>query len=203
MPWMSVGEIVVAGKPVTAMRVSYVGELGWELHLASADLPPVYAAIEEAGKDLGLADFGSYALNAMRIEKGYHAWGADFGIEYTMFDAGLSRFVKTDKAGFIGRDAVLRQRNQKPEWQFAGFVVRSVDADPLPSDPILLNGEVVGYVTTAGEAFRIGGRVALGYVRGGLARVGETFAIEVLGTPCEAVVTPIPFYDPANERLRS
>ena len=95
LPWLSVTELVVAGCATTAMRVSYVGELGWELHLASADLETVYRALWEVGSDLGLADFGSYALNSMRLEKGYHAWGADFGTEYTLFDASLENFANT------------------------------------------------------------------------------------------------------------
>ncbi|MEO1198289.1 MAG: FAD-dependent oxidoreductase [Pseudomonadota bacterium] len=203
MPWMSVAEIEIAGRPVIAMRVSYVGELGWELHMASADLAGVYAACCEAGEAFGLVDFGSYALNAMRIEKGYHGWGADFGTEYTVFDAGLSRFVNLGKPDFVGRDGVLAQQQKVPEWQFAGFIVESADADPLPSDPILLDGTVIGYVTSATEGFRIGKRVALGYVQGGLAQEGRVFEIEVLGTPCRATVSRLPFYDPGNDRLRA
>ncbi len=202
MPWMSVAEIEVVGRTVTAMRVSYVGELGWELHVASADLATVYEGIWDAGSAFGLVDFGSYALNAMRLEKGYHAWGADFGTEYTVFDAGLSGFVKMDKPDFVGRDAVMSQSETASGWQFAGFVVESDDADPLPGDPIILDGRLVGYVTSAGDGFRIGKRLALGYVEGGLAKPGVDFEIEVLGAPCRAVLTLTPFYDSANERLR-
>jgi len=203
MPWMSVAEITVAGVAATAMRVSYVGELGWELHLPSERLSALYDALWEKGADLGLVDFGSYALNAMRLEKGYHAWGADFGTEYTLFDAGLSGFWKRDKADFVGRDAVQSQAAVPSDWQFAGFTVDSEKADPLPSDPILLDGEVVGYVTSGGEGFRTGKRLALGYVSAGLAVPGRVFEIEVLGKPRRAIVTPTPFYDPDNIRLRS
>lgn len=203
MPWMSVADIPVAGKPATAMRVSYVGELGWELHMASADLPAVYEAICQSGADLGLVDFGSYALNAMRIEKGYHGWGTDFGTEYTLFDAGLSGFANMGKPGFIGKDAVLEQADGPPAWQFTGFVVEGGDADPLPGDPILRDGNVVGYVTSAGEGFRLGCRIALGYVERHIAQVGLNVEIEILGKPCKATVAPTPFYDPGNERLKS
>ncbi|MBT6509141.1 MAG: GcvT family protein, partial [Rhodospirillaceae bacterium] len=115
-PWMSAREITVAGAEVLALRVSFVGELGWELHMAMADAPGVYDALWREGADLGLADFGSYGLNAMRIEKGYHGWQAEFGIEYTPFDAGLDRFVAFDKGPFRGRDAVLAQRDKPADW---------------------------------------------------------------------------------------
>jgi len=201
-PWMSAVEIEVAGRPTTALRVSYVGELGWELHLASVDLSAVYDAICDAGTDLGLADFGSYALNAMRLEKGYHAWGPDFGTEYTVFDAGLEAFVKFDRPGFVGRDAVLRHREREPDWSFAGFVVEGGDADPLPSDPIFRSDEWVGYVTSGGTGFRIGKRLALGYMRRGFAEAGPAFEIEILSERRTATLTPTPFYDPDNTRLR-
>ena len=119
--------------------------------------------------------------------------GADFGTEYTVFDAGLARFVRTDKADFVGRDADLAQRKRAADCQFAGFVVESDDADPLPSDPITVDGQVVGYVTSASEGFRTGTRLALGYLTGGLAEVGKVFEIEVPGQPCTAVFTPTPF----------
>ena len=203
LPWMSAAEIEAAGRPVTALRVSYVGELGWELHMAATDLKAVYDAIAEAGADLGLVDFGSYALNAMRLEKGYHAWGADFGTEYTPFDAGLEKFVKFDKPDFVGREAVLRQREGKPDWAFIGLEVEGGDADPLASDPIFLDGELAGYVTSGGTGFRLGKRLALAYVKQGLNRPGADFEIEILGERRKASVVPTPFYDPQNARLRA
>ena len=118
-PWMSVREMQVAGCDVIAMRVSYVGELGWELHLPSAAADPgIRRHLQQAGQKHGLVDFGSWALNAMRLEKTYHGWGADFGTEYTMFDAGLEHFIDYHKPDFVGRDAVLRQRESAPEWRF-------------------------------------------------------------------------------------
>ena len=202
MPWMSVREITVAGKPVTAMRVSYVGELGWELHLAGDDLPALYEALFAEGAELGLTDFGSYALNVMRVEKGYHGWGADFGTEYTLYDAGIEGFVNWDKGDFTGRDAVLAQSEAAAEWKLVGFEVESGDADPLPSDPIFRDGEWAGYVSSACEGFRIGKRIAMGYVRADKADTGGSFAIEVLGEPCPAHLVPMPFYDPENSKLK-
>ena len=120
-PWMSAREFNVAGKGVTALRVSYVGELGWELHLTSSDLTEVYEAICAEGLDLGLVDFGSYALNAMRLEKGYHAWGVDFGTEYTLFDAGLVHFTRLDKVDFVGQSALLGQREDATRLAIRGL----------------------------------------------------------------------------------
>jgi len=140
----------------------------------------------------------------MRLEKGYHARGADFGTEYSLFDAGLEKFVKFDKPAFTGRDAVLRQRAQKPVWRFAGFVVEGADADPLPSDPIFLEGKLVGYVTSGGTGFRLGKRLALGYLDRRLApENGAHFEIEILGRRQLAISAVTPFYDPKNERLKS
>ena len=102
------------------MRVSYVGELGWELHVASDDLVTLYDAIWAAGTEHGICNFGSYALNAMRIEKGYHGWGADIGVEYSLFDAGLFKFANRSKP-FVGQKAAEEQAKGKPSWAFVGL----------------------------------------------------------------------------------
>lgn len=205
-PWMSVAEMDIAGKPVTAMRVSYVGELGWELHLASTDLATVYAAICDAGEGLGLVDFGSYALNAMRLEKGYHGWGADFGTEYTVFDAGLEKFVSAAKPDFVGKAAVEEQREKKPDWKFVAFDLGDHDegdADPLPSDPVTQGDKVVGFFTTGGTGYRMGKRLALAYLETAKADLAKPFGVEVLGKLRPAVLSDTPFFDPDNVRLKS
>ena len=201
-PWMSVREITIAGAPMIAMRVSYVGELGWELHMRSADLVAVYEAIMAEGVDNGIVEFGSYALNAMRMEKGYRAWGADFGIEYTAFEAGLDRFVSREKESFVGRDAFLAQAEQERAYHFIAFELDGHGADALSSDPICLNGNPVGYVSSAATGFRIGKRIALGYLTVP-ARPGDKFELEILGQPVRATVAAAQFYDPDNERLRA
>lgn len=198
-PWMSVREIRLAGAPMIALRVSYVGELGWELHMRSTDLAAVYEAIMREGRDKGMVEFGSYALNAMRIEKGYHGWGADFGTEYTPFDAGLDRFVSCKKDDFIGRDAFVAAADRPRDYHFTAFELDGHGPDPLSSDPILKDGQVVGYVSSAGTGFRIGKRVALGYMTVA-ARPGDRLEIEVLGEPVWATVSTLPFYDPENVR---
>lgn len=104
--------------------------------MSREDLPHIYQVIQENGQDLGIIDFGSYALNVMRLEKGYHGWGSDFGTEYTLYDAKLEGFVNWKKEDFIGRDAVLKQSQSQSEWELFGFVIHGDDADAHASDPI-------------------------------------------------------------------
>lgn len=200
-PWMSVREITLAGASVLALRVSYVGELGWELHMRSTDLVAVYEAVLREGADKGIVEFGSYALNAMRIEKGYHGWGAEFGIEYSVRDAGLERFVSRRKTDFVGRSAFLGGAGQPRDHHFTAFELDGDGADALPSDPILKDGRVIGYVSSAATGFRVGKRIALGYLNLSAAP-GDRVEIEVFGQPVPATVRVAPFYDPENARLK-
>ena len=203
VPWLSVNEIEIAGAAVTAMRVSYVGELGWELHLASTDLVAVYQAIMAVGQEFGVGNFGSYALNAMRIEKGYHAWGVDFGTEYTLFDAGLGRFANMKKGDFIGRDAVVAQALAAPAWDWIGLEIEEPTPDPLASDPITKEGAWIGYVTSTSRGFRTGKTLALGYVKAGTLAMGERCAVTVLGEDRSAKRHDPHVYDPGNARLKA
>ena len=201
-PWMSVREITIAGASVIALRVSYVGELGWELHMRNSDLVKVYQAIMQQGTDKGMVEFGSYTLNAMRLEKGYHAWCADFGNEYTAFDAGLDRFVSRKKESFVGRGAFLAQAKQERAYRFTAFELDGHGPDALASSSISCDGKSVGYVSSGATGFRIGKRIALGYLTVP-AEPGDVFDIEILGQPVRATVTAAQFYDPDNERLRA
>ena len=202
-PWMSLAEIDIADIPVTAMRVSYVGELGWELHVASADLTALYDAVWAAGIAHGICNFGSYALNAMRVEKGYHGWGADFGIEYTLFDAGLSKFAKMSKASFTGQRAVKEQAENRASWAFVGLEITDPGPEPLPSDPILRNGQVIGYLTSVSTGYRTGKLLALGYVENGALELGDSCSVQAFGEMRAAIRHSHHVYDPENERLRS
>ena len=203
MPWMSVAEIKIAGCKVTAMRVSYVGELGWELHLESKFLHKLYIDICQAGLNYNLVDFGSYALNSMRLEKAYHGWGADFGNEYTLYDAGLHKFADLNKPNFIGREAVIEQNKKAADWRFVRLVVDNHDADPLAGDPILHQGSCVGYVTSGGSGFRTGLCLALGYINANVPEKIIHFDVVILGVTYNARDCEIPFYDPENLKLKS
>ena len=186
-PWPSCQVIEVAGRKVTALRVNYVGELGWELHVPMNDLVHVYDAITEAGQEFGISDFGMYAMDCLRLEKGYRSWKQDITHEYTPYDAGLERFVKLEKGDFIGRDALRARHAAGEKERFVPLIVEGNTAD-APSCSIV---------------FKDGKNIALSYVRLDLAEVGTKLEVEILGTRFPAVVAEEPIFDPKNERLKA
>ena len=202
-PWPSCQEIVVAGKKVTALRVNYVGELGWELHVPMGDLVHVYDAISSAGQEFGLKDFGMYAMDCLRLEKGYRSWKQDITHEYTPFDAGLERFVKLNKGDFIGREALIKRHEAGEKERFVPLIVEGNTADAPTCSIVFKDGQKVGIVGSGGWGFRIGKSIALSYVRLDLAAVGTKLEVEILGKRFPAVVAEEPIFDPKNERLKA
>lgn len=203
-PYMSARWIRVASAPeVLALRISYEGELGWELHLPIEHLRSAYDALVEAGEPLGLADFGYRALESLRMEKGYRLWGADIGPEFTPLEAGLERFVAFDKGGFIGREALLRQREEGIRRTLACLVVETADALPHSDEPVLQGERVVGYVACAERGHVVGATIAHAYLPVELGRTGTRLEVEILGERRPAEVVTSPLYDPAGERLRA
>jgi glycine cleavage system aminomethyltransferase T len=201
-PFFRARELTIGSVPTRALRLSYVGELGWELHHALDDQVTLYELIVDAGRDLGLVDFGYRALEAMRLEKGYRLWGADLSADWTPFEAGLDRFVKLDKGEFIGRDALRAQRERGIEWQLACLTVEDADAIPYAGEPVLDRDEVVGYVMSGGYGPTVGASIAFAYLPTALALPGTRLAIELLGAPAGATVVQAPLFDPENTRLR-
>jgi dimethylglycine dehydrogenase len=202
-PWPSCQVIEVAGRKVTALRVNYVGELGWELHVPMNDLVHVYDAITEAGQEFGISDFGMYAMDCLRLEKGYRSWKQDITHEYTPYDAGLERFVKLEKGDFIGRDALRARHAAGEKERFVPLIVEGNTADAPSCSIVFKDGKKVGIVGSGGWGFRIGKSIALSYVRLDLAEVGTKLEVEILGTRFPAVVAEEPIFDPKNERLKA
>jgi dimethylglycine dehydrogenase len=162
--WLSGQEITVAGVPVRALRVNYVGELGWELHPLMNDLATLYDATWEAGQAFGIADFGLYAVNSLRIEKAYRGWGAELTNEVTMLDADMERFIKLDKEDFVGREATLKQRDEERDLQLIYFEVAAVDSDVRGGEPIFVGNDCVGVTTSGGFGHFTGKSLGFGYV---------------------------------------
>jgi dimethylglycine dehydrogenase len=187
-----------------AARVNYVGELGWELHLPNENLTAVHERLTSAGRELGLAPFGLYAVESLRLEKCYRSWKADLTSEYTPLMASLERFVRLDKtADFIGRDALRQEAQGGPRERFVPLLVEAEDADASAVSILYRGNDVVGLVTSGGYGYRINRSIALGYVRRDLAASGTELELEILGVRRRAVVAREPLYDPQNLRLRS
>lgn len=201
--WLTAQEIVLAGVKLTAMRVNYVGELGWELHLPMEQLPEVYDAIWSAGAPHGVADFGLYAVNSLRMEKGYRAWGAELTNEVTMVEADLERFIALDKPDFVGRKATIDSARRGPTIKLILLEVDVADADPRGGEAVMVGGKRVGVVTSGAYGHATGKSLAFAYVSPTHDSVATEFQIEILGEPCRARRLAEPPYDPKNERLRA
>ena len=201
--WLTAQDIVVGMSPVNAMRVNFVGELGWELHHPIEYQNHIFDVLFAAGEDLGLKPFGIRAMDSMRLEKSYRMVGTELSIEYSAYESAMDRFVKPDKGEFLGREALLA-------WQQAGMNNRLVtlevhdveDADALGNNALLKDGELIGRATGGGYGFRVGKSLALGMVKPELAEPGSRLEIEILGKTYAATVVPDSPFDPGNERLR-
>ena len=148
--WLSGKEIHVEGVPTRALRVNYVGELGWELHPPMEHMETIYEALWQAGKEFGIANFGLYAVNSLRIEKAYRGWGAELTNEVTMIDAGMERFIKLKKEHFVGKEATLRQKREERALQLIYFEVESTEVDVRGSEPIFIGDNCIGVTTSGG-----------------------------------------------------
>ena len=203
-PWLSARAVNIGTAQAMAMRVNFIGELGWELHHPMEMQNQIFDALFEAGADLNLKPFGIRAMDALRLEKSYRMIGAELSIEYAALESGLDRFVRLDKGDFIGRDGLLAWRERGFANAFATLEVEDVqDADALGNNPLFLGGELVGRATSGGYGHRLGKSLALVMLRPDLAAPGVRLEIEILGGRHSASVLPESPFDPNNERLRS
>ncbi len=209
-PYQTSQEINVAGILLRASRITYVGELGWELFIPSNAAAAVLDAILAAGEGHGLALAGMHAMQSLRIEKAYRAWGHDIGDQDTSLEAGLGFAVAWDKpGGFIGREALLRQREKGVTKRLVQFALN--DPEPLlyGREPIYRDGDIAGYVTSAMYGHTLGTAIGLGYVsnEGQVVDVNfiatGAFEIEIAGVRHPAAASLKPLFDPTGERLRS
>jgi dimethylglycine dehydrogenase len=203
-PWLTGREIMVGLAPATALRVNFVGELGWELHHGLEYQNHIFDALMDAGRDLGLKPFGIRAMDSLRIEKSYRLIGSELSIEYAAYESGLERFVHSDKGDFIGRDALLRWRERGFANRFVTLEVQGVtDADALGNNPIYADGQLVGRATGGNYGYRVEKSLALAMVRPEHAEVGTELEMTILDRRHPVTVVPESPYDPDNERLKS
>jgi len=201
--WLTGKEIEVAGVPLRALRINYIGELGWELHTPIAQLETVYDAVWSAGEAFGIVDFGVYAVNSLRMEKAYAGWGAELTNEITMIEAGMERFVSLDKSEFVGREAMLQHKQDEIDTRMVYVEVTADDADVRGGEPVIAGENVIGVTTSGAYGHTVDKSLAFAYVEPGFAAPESTFDIEILGQRCQAKVLSEPVYDPENVRLRS
>ncbi len=203
-PWLSHQAAEVAGQPCHLVRVSFAGELGWEIHCAPAAAPAIWDALMRYGEPHGLRPFGMLALDSLRLEKGYRAWKGDLSTDYTVLQAGLERFVDWTKPAFKGRAALLAEREAGPKRGFATLIVEAGDCDAPYMSTLWHDGQVVGETTSGGWGHRIDRSIALAVVQADLARPGTSLEVEIFGERFPATVQPEgPLWDPTNARIRA
>jgi len=187
--------------PVRALRLSFVGELGYELHMPMEYQRYVYDLLMAEGAQYDIVDWGYRALDSMRLEKAYRLWSADMSADWSPLEAGMERFVDFDKGDFIGRDALLKQKEQGVERLLTCMVVDSDDADAHEFEPVYAGDEIVAYVASGGFGHTTGKSIAFSYIPSEYASAGTELSIGILGERRRATVVEEPLYDPKNERL--
>jgi dimethylglycine dehydrogenase len=199
-PWLRAREIAVAGRPLRALRVSYVGELGWELHAPVESLPALYDGLFEAGRTLGIANFGLYAVNSLRMEKAYKAWSSELTNELTMLEADMERFIRFDKPDFIGKAAT---QGAPQRFKIVYAEIAATDADVRGGEPALDGESGIGVATSGAYGHRVGKSLAFVSVDPKFASPGSRFDLLIQGERRKATVLGAPAFDPDNSRMRA
>jgi dimethylglycine dehydrogenase len=196
--------IDIANVPAMINRVTYTGDLGYEIWVAPEYLRRLYQAIMAAGRDHGIINFGMRALLSLRLEKNFPTWYRELRPIYGPFEAGLDRLVDLTKNDFIGRDAAVQERNQGGKLRRVTMVVDADDADVLGDEPIWHDGKVVGWVTSGGYGHFVEKSLAQGYVPMALAgeRAAGALEIEIIGDRRKATIIAEPPFDPEGKRMR-
>ncbi|MGH6906991.1 MAG: GcvT family protein, partial [Aestuariivirga sp.] len=202
--FLDIRQSVVGDVPVIVARVSFTGELGYEIYCAPQYQLRLFEAIEAAGQDLGLKLFGGRGLMSMRLEKNWGVWTMDFRPDFTAAESGLDLFVAYNKpADYIGKAAAAKEKAAGPKRRLVTMTVDTKDIDCVADEPIFHDGKCVGYVTSGGYAHSVKKSMAVGYVPTDCAADGTKLEIEILGQFYPAVVQARPLYDPEGKKMRS
>jgi len=202
-PYMSWRAIELAGAGCGAARVTYVGELGWEIYPSAEDAVRLWDALMDAGAPHGMVAAGYRAIDSLRLEKGYRAWATDITPEESPFEAGLGFAVHLEGSDFIGREALQRAKSEGIRKRLRCLTLSDPRAQTLGNEPVRHGDEIVARITSGGIGYSVGRSIAYAYLPVGLAEVGRKLAVEVFGEWVEAEVTAEPLWDPAGERIRS
>jgi dimethylglycine dehydrogenase len=202
-PFLSIREAPVGMIPALVGRISFTGELGYEIWVKADYERALYDLLIEQGADLGITLFGARALLSLRLEKSFGNWAREFRPIYGPYEAGLGRFVAREKGDFIGRSAALAERERGPERRLVAFAVDDAGVDAIGDEPVWHDGKVVGWVTSGGYGHVVGKSIALGYIPAALATARSGFEVEILGERRPATLAPVPLYDPDGRRMRN
>jgi dimethylglycine dehydrogenase len=202
-PWLSCQNVKIDSAEVRMLRVSYAGELGFELHMPGYQLISLYQSLQRAGADHGLRDFGGYAFNSLRMEKAYRAWGSEFTEEISGVEAGMERFIDTSRE-FIGVSSIRKRLAQTSNIRLAYLAFDDdVACDCFGNEAIYYQGELVGLTTSGAYGHRVGYSLAFAYIKPELITQGLGLQIMTTAGMRSAHVELDAVYDPTNEKLRS
>jgi dimethylglycine dehydrogenase len=202
-PWLTGKPIDIGGVTATALRVNFIGELGWELHHPIEMQVTLYDLLASAGHKFDVRPFGIKAMDSLRLEKSYRVIGRELSIEYSAYDSGLGRFIRLDKPAFIGREALVAQKARPASNRFVTLEVHgTVESDARGSEPIVLHGKLVGRTTSGGYGWRVGKSLALAMVHPDVGDVGRELQVIILGETYPATVIGESPFDPENTYLK-
>jgi dimethylglycine dehydrogenase len=202
-PFMSFAPMDVGMVPALVGRVSFTGEMGYELWVTAEYLRALYDLLHDAGRAHGLRNFGGRALNSLRLEKSFGNWAREFRPIYGPYEAGLGRFVHLDKPDFVGKAAAVAEKASGGTRRLITLTVDAKDADAIGDEPIWHGNSVVGWVTSGGYGHTVGQSIALGYVDKAVAHEKSGFAVELMGERRAAVRSDGALVDPQGARMRA
>jgi 4-methylaminobutanoate oxidase (formaldehyde-forming) len=203
-PFLSMRETTVGDVPVRMVRVTFVGELGWELYCPAEYGATLWETLWSAGRQHGLVAAGYRAIDSLRLEKGYRVWGADLDPAHTPYEAGLGFCVRLDKpGGFLGRDALVAQKEAGVARRLRCLVLDDRSAVALGNEPVLLDGDVVGRITSGGLGYTVEASIAFAYLPVEHGEPGTRVEVGIFGEQVGATVTADPLYDPRSQRVRA
>jgi dimethylglycine dehydrogenase len=202
-PFLCIRPMELGLIPATVGRISFTGELGYEIWVPADCQLALYDLLTGAGVDLGMQPYGARALTSMRLEKSFGNWAREFRPIYGPLEAGLDRFIAFDKGDFIGRDAALKEREQGPQRLLVTLVIDDDGVDAIGDEPVFHEGTAVGWITSGGYGHRVEKSLALAYLPAGLARAQNGIEVDILGKRRAARILPKPIYDPDGRKMRS
>ena len=201
--WLTGKVAMVAGVSIRLLRVNYVGELGWELHVPMKEMPQIFDSLLAAGKLYGLKLFGTYAMNSLRMEKSYRGWGSELTSEVDMFEGSMERFFRSDNREFTGKSASLARQQRGPRIKLVCLEVANTDCDCVGTEPVYCGDKIVGVTTSGGYGHAVKKSLAFAYVEPALTDIGTDFDVLMFGERRAAKIIPESTWDPSNSRVKA